>query len=112
LWDAKEYSLSKWAIWLRELASLGLKPVDLTKNALGIFQPLPPGLAHTLTISRLAELPTLRTLNGFRHPVGCENKHFSSIYQAAKITGINYATLRGLVYVCGRDSQGRQWFDD
>jgi hypothetical protein len=131
-WLAKDHSKACWASWLRELASLGLEPVELKTGMLGIAVGLSESLAKSLVTLRLRQMNevvmrnaviappwSLRNILAYKDchsplPVGClcpeGTFHFSSEGEAHKITGV--PSLSVLVARVDFDKHGCLWFED
>lgn len=114
MWSVKDYSRSRWAEWMRELASLGLYPVDRTDLALGVGVRINQVLAIKIVKLRMAEVETLRKPYGI--PIGYVLNgvvaRYLSVGRAASDVGVSTGYLMERVQRCDLDHQGRQWFDD
>ncbi len=123
-WAVKNVSKAAWASWLRELASLGLEPVDIPRHRLGLFSGLSEPLAKKLCRLLLNELSQLAAEEG-RASAWVRN---GGRYIPWLLRGLNFRNIRcllpngtiqqpahvrmSLTTVLGTDCAGRIWFDN
>ncbi|MGA2059119.1 MAG: hypothetical protein ABSG67_01460 [Thermoguttaceae bacterium] len=133
LWAVKDISNSRWAAWFRELAALGLMPVERLGWSCGSIIPISMNLAHRLVVMRIAQINRLSTGNPFTapswllrdidvgkvrsYPVGRvypdgRVERFASIKKAVRITGYVPFRINYWIHIAGRSSDGCIWFDD
>jgi hypothetical protein len=133
LWAVKDISNSRWAAWFRELAVLGLTPVERFGWSCGSIIPINRFLAHRLVIMRTERinrlttgntatappwlLRTIETRERYKHPVGRvfpdgRVEHFVSVRKAARISGFSEVLMNYWIHTAGRGSDGCLWFDD
>jgi len=131
-WLAKDHSKACWASWLRELASLGLQPVELKKMVLGSVVGISKELARNLTVLRVRQMNEITTGNPLFPPpwsfrnlmtykcqriqqrVACLSTgraiYFANSDEARRMTGIS--NVSEFIRRVDFDSQGRLWFED
>ncbi len=139
LWAVKDISNSRWAAWFRELAALGLTPVERFGWACGSIIPINRHLAHRLVAERVRHINRmtkgnpyvappwlLRTIEGARgryahqYSIGRlfsdgRVERFTGMKEAARIIGISTKNINMLTYWIHTASMGADgcvWFDD
>ncbi len=134
LWVLRNVSNARWAMWFRELESVGLKPVELKTFAVGMPVPISLRFARQVVAFRVKMVCQAATGDprnpppwlcneirvggkGYTRQIGRllpdgTVQRFTSLREAARAVEASVDWIDHLAAIGGVDSGGSTWFDD